>query len=1104
MRTVAFCLRVCRCLGGLGVALGLWASLMAPPAWAQGSAVSDSVSQVLLQDEYDNLMVHAEGQYQLWRDGSRVIAVFRSQGSAVQYAARQDPQDLFTVPLGFRPEEPLILEGHGWPLHPDGTVNRESATPQGFRMAVGVDGTVRYLDGPELDEVGHLAYVLATTWYTLETSGPYAHRTEHHQSRFALRRTGETITGVLSTSRSPVQYFARQAPAILFSVPSGYRPSEPVIIEVKDAQHVDWSGQVLDDQPESQTFRLQVDPDGAVRYVDDAGVDEVGYLAYAVAVEWPTAELPLWRSSSASDQADVCHRHAVLQTELRSLLEARDGRERTCADITWAELASLTTLVVDFGLGHATPTARDLGGLLGLRQLTLFWPVLRPLPGDLLSRLPQLPSLHLELYYTDLSDTLLEHLGWLQHVESQPYDYHRWSSQAPLPAGFLTHSPQLEELTVQVTGHPYGSWSPFAFPAGFLAGNPRLRQLTVQVHPLNVFSSGSLPLTLSADLLRHNPQLRVLTLQASRLAALPHGFLAHNQALESLSIQSPFLHPLPGDFLAHNRNLEEVTLRNLSARNLTGDLFAHNPRLKSMEIGGYVEPELSSNLFVHNPQLQRLVLEVHNLQTIPPDLLAANPLLQEVVLDAYEVTELPSGLFAHNPWLRDVRLGSNQVTDLPPDLFTRNPRLLHLELQAYDLDRFKLAPLADLLSRNPQLHDLTLSGNWSTLPPGFLALNTQLQRLAIHVPYAELPSDLLAHNEQLLDLQIQGFSGPIPGDLVARNPDLQRLSISARHLQSIPAELLVHNPDLQQLSLFLDETVDEPTEISANLLAHSSRLQHLQIHGRVLIPTDFLRHNPRLASLELPDFFEAPPADLLAYNPRLQELKLTLGGSHPLPVGLLAHSPQLQNLTIYGIFLQSLPAGLLAHNPQLQHLAIGGVHLQSLPSGFLAHNPNLLRLQITIGGATYSETQMAALPDDFLTHNPKLEVLTLISPALEVLPAGFLGQSPSLQKVHIGADPLKGLPTGFLAASRQLRHFTINFAPFLTQVPSDFLTDHPQLRTVSIRNSNLSGGPRAFLSQSPNLRQVRIVKVGCRQFVLRTCEDDLLAAWLRAEEAETG
>ncbi len=1083
MRTIALCLLVCRYLGGLGVALGLWASLMATPAWAQGSAVSDSVSQVLLQNEYDNLMVHAEGQYQLWRDGSRVIAVFRSQGSAVQYAARQDPQDLFTVPLGFRPEEPLILEGHGWPLHPDGTVNREAEAPQEFRMAVGVDGTARYLDGPELDEVGHLAYVLTTTWYTPETSGPYALRTEHHQSRFALRRTEETVTGVLSTSRSPVQHFARQAPAILFSVPPGYRPREPVIIEVKDAQHVDWSGQVLDDQPESQTFRLQVDPDGAVRYVDDAGVDEVGYLAYAVAVEWPTAELPLWRPSSASDQADVCHRHAVLQTELRSLLEAQDGRERTCADITWAELASLTTLAVDFGLGHATPTARDLGGLLGLRQLTLFWPVLRPLPGDLLSRLPQLPSLHLELYYTDLSDTLLEHLGWLQHVESQPYDYHRWSSQAPLPAGFLTHSPQLEELTVQVTGHPYGYWSPFAFPTGFLAGNPRLRQLTVQVQPLNSSIDGLLPLALSADLLRHNPQLQVLTLEADRLAALPHGFLAHNQALESLSIQSELLRPLPRDFLMRNRNLEEISIRYLSITQPAvrlADLFAHKPRLKSVEIGGYVEPELPSNLFVHNPQLHRLVLEVHKLQTIPPDLLAANPFLREVVLDTYDLTELPSGLFAHNPWLRNVKLEVDQVTDLPPDLFAHNPHLLRLELRTRYTDGFKLAPLADLLSRNPQLHDLTLNGNWYRLPPGFLARNTQLQRLAIHVPYAELPSDLLAHNKQLLDLQVWGFSGPIPGDLVARNPLLQRLSISARHLQSVPSELLVHNPDLQQLTLFLDETVDEPTEISEDLLAHNSRLQHLQIHGSVLIPADFLRHNPRLAYLDLSRFEKA------------------------LPAGLLEHNPLLQKLLLYHPDMTELPAGLLAHNLQLQHLAIGGARLQSLPSGFLAHNPNLLRLQITIGRLINPAAQLAALPDDFLTHNPQLEVLALISPALEVLPARFLGQSPRLQEVHIEAPPLKGLPTGFLSASRRLRQLTIHYAPFLTQVPSDFLTDHPQLRTVSIQNSNLSRGPRAFLSQSPNLRQVRIVKVTCKQYVPRTCEEDLLAAWLRAEEAETG
>ncbi len=1072
---------VARVLCGLGLGLALWGSWGPAVSRAQTAYPLGTGPLTEHRDAYDNLAVHAGGRYQLWRGDGQVIAVFRSQGSAVQYAARQDPQDLFIVPLGFRPEEPLVLEGHGWPLHPDGTENREAGVPQEFRMAVGVDGTVRYLDGPELEEVGHLAYVLTATWYTSETSGPYAHQTEHHQSRFALRRTGETVTGVLTTARSPVQYFARQAPTVLFSVPPGYRPREPVVIEVEEAQPVDREGQVVDDQPEGRTFRLQVDPDGTVRYVDDEGVDEVGYLAYTVAIEWPTAELPLWHPSSLLDRADVCHRHAVLQAELRSLLEVRDGRARACADITWAELASLTTLAVDFGLGHATPTARDLGGFLGLQQLTLSWPVLRPLPGDLLSRLYQLPTLHLELYYTDLSYTLLEHLGWLQHVDAGPYAYHaqhQWSSQAPLPAGFLTHSPQLEKLTVQITGHPYGYWPPFVFPAGFLAGNPRLRQLTVQVQPLNPSGDGVLNLALPADLLSHSPQLQALTLQARQLAPLPNNFLAHNQALESLSIQSEFLRSLPVNFLAHNRNLEDVTIRYLPITEPAtplANLFAHKPRLKSVEIGGYVEPELPSNLFVHNPQLQRLVLEVSNLRTIPPDLLAATPLLQEVVLDAYGVTELPSGLFTHNPRLRDVQLAFEKVTDLPPDLFAHNPDLLRLK---FSRSSVRVMP-PQLLSHSPRLRELTLMGDWYRLPPGFLDRNIQLQHLFLYSPFAHaeraMSSDLLTHKEQLLDLTISDLPDHVPEDLLARIPNVQRLSISVSHAHSLPAEFLVHNPDLQQLTLRLGKAV----EIPENFLAHSSRLQHLHIHGEGRLPADLLHHNPQLASLELKGHFETIPADLLDHNPLLQDLLLDISS------------------------MTELPAGLLAHNLQLQNLDLHGFRLQSLPSGFLAHNPNLRKLQITISRPINRIPQLAALPADFLTHNPQLEVLTIFNPALEVLPARFLEQNPKLQEVYLEAEQLQGLPTAFLAANHRLQQLRIHYAPFLTQVSPDFLTRHPWLHTVSIRNSSLSGGPREFLARSPNLRQVRIVNVTCKQYVPRTCESDLLADWLRAEEAET-
>ncbi len=125
-------------------------------------------------------------------------------------------------------------------------------------------------------------------------SGAYDNLTEHQAGWYLLQRTGERVTATFATIRSPVQHWARQDPQPLFFVPFGYRPPVPVLRDV-EGQPVQADGSPDPAHPNLRLFRLRVDPDGAVRYMDDAGVDEVGYLAYTLNTGWGT-------TSAANDQ----------------------------------------------------------------------------------------------------------------------------------------------------------------------------------------------------------------------------------------------------------------------------------------------------------------------------------------------------------------------------------------------------------------------------------------------------------------------------------------------------------------------------------------------------------------------------------------------------------------------------------------------------------------------------------------------------------------------------------------------------------------------------------------------------------------------------------
>ena len=129
---------------------------------------------VQVEGVYANLEVHPGGRYRLRRRGNLVEAELVSTSSAVQHAARQQPQVLFTLPPAFRPPFPVLRRVVGQPVLADGSLDPASPDPRPFRLQIAPDGAVRYLDHPEVAELGYLAYALHLTWGTTAAANDLA------------------------------------------------------------------------------------------------------------------------------------------------------------------------------------------------------------------------------------------------------------------------------------------------------------------------------------------------------------------------------------------------------------------------------------------------------------------------------------------------------------------------------------------------------------------------------------------------------------------------------------------------------------------------------------------------------------------------------------------------------------------------------------------------------------------------------------------------------------------------------------------------------------------------------------------------------------------
>ena len=793
--------------------------------------------------------------------------------------------------------------------------------------------------------------------FEAETTGTYLNLAENHAGEFHLRRDERAVHVTFGTARSPVQYFARGQQEALFTIPEGFRPATAVTWEVT-ARHVQSDGTTHPTRSGPHVFRMTVDTEGHVRYVDDPGVEGVGYLSYHTAWAWPLAGTdPL-----------VCERSwEVRQRILAALADLGEGL-LSCDQVGWDHLAHIRTWSSQEPItiqhwyqrpavwrGIPEPVSQEVpGGPYRYRNQHL-WPPFPYWKAD-----PPLPR---EYGFVRPRDLLgLTNLTEL-HVQVD--------SHSPFPPGLLAHTPRL--LALSVAQYDTWGWSNLpSMPRDFLAYTPLLRHLS-----LGKFSDARL-LGWTEDMLARTPHLTSLHLGLRRPTDKVLELLQHAPQLTRLTLDG-LAGPLPADSLVNLSHLTHLTVEGrfnpCEAPALRLPTKLTDFALRLVVDGSQVaclDDSLTDNWLTHAPTLTRLSIDLHGLANLDTDVLPSLPslpALTRLTLDVAGLTALPSRLLADLPHLTHLQLhessgeGTDAPLDLPAELLAGSPHLIELSLDV------------------PRLHHV---------PADLLAPVPNLQRLYLNAPRLESLHDGFMDNvSQLTDvsIELQGLAS-LPDDFLAHTPQLRSLYLGEPTLQFLPEEFLSHTPKLTHLWLALWSLEALPS----SFLAHIPQLQHLELdftHGRPgrevypmsSLPKHFLENVPNLTYLNLWPVAHVSdlPIDFLARSSLLRHLYLDTNRVSVVPDSFLTQTPYLQSLELDLRQVEALPDAFLAHTPWLRHLKLNVDQTETVPIGFLEHAPSLVDLYIRAAN-------VVTLPENFLARSPRIETLGLGMPHLASSP----------------------------------------------------------------------------------------------------------------------
>ena len=845
-------LRRLRARPGRSAGTGLWARRLLPLWLCLGWLWA--ASPVAAQDEaapsateatgpYRNLAENHNGAFHLTREGNAVYATFQTDRSPVQFMARDQPEVLLTVPVGFRPVLPVTWEVSAKPVLPDGTPHPNHPDRRVFRMRVDTAGQVRYVDDAGVDGAGYLGYDTALAW-PLAGSEPQVcdrHRnirdgilaavqaledatvpcTQVDWSHLAGIRTLSLDTGTKGIARHDLLGLTNLA---ALRMPSIHRITYPndLLAHTPRLQSLRIKGSALEDLP-ANLFRY------------------TPLLAH------------LSLGDDSHPDADLPGNLLVHTPHLESLqLEGRHPAE--LAQQLLARVPRLTRLTVT----ASTPLPETfLAAVPHLTHLTIkegFEPCATP---DLLAPVPDLRHVAVRMVAEDgklacLDRALRLHTPALAELHLELRDLQG------LEAEVLPGLPRLTRLTLDVGGLT-------RLPAQLLAETPELTHLTLNG------GARDTALILPEGFFAHTPRLTALSLHANRLQDLPPDLLTPLPELRQVRVDTGNATSLPARFL---ERVTELQVTNTGRLALPWDFLMQAPHLEVLHLEDPRSESLPEHFLAYAPRLVELRLDVPSLQALPPTFLAHAPRLEAFHLYAgFSVRQpdgrgstpsvlysFPEGFLTHAPRLVELRLRVPALRAFPPSFLGHAPRLEILELKGthdyYGNIGVQITSLpAKFLTHAPRLRHLDLGDMEyvETFPPGFLSGSPQLR---------------------YLNLDANGAAS-LPADFLTRHPRLERVRILANNVPALPQGFLSQSPNLMDLQLDLQRVEALPE----NFLAETSRLWNLEIgvHRVEALPPGFLTHAPHLTRLYLRALnLTAWPADFLADAPRIRTLNLAM------------------------------------------------------------------------------------------------------------------------------------------------------------------------------------------------------------------------------------
>ena len=554
----------------------------------------------------------------------------------------------------------------------------------------------------------------ATPTPSLTRSGAYDNPTEHTDGRYELQRAGLRVAATFSTSRSPVQYWAREVPHPLFTVPEPFRPPYPVL-RTAEGRPVLADGTPDPDHPESRRFLLRVDPDGAVHYAGDARVEGMGYLAYTLHTVWGT-------TPAANDRAvlEILDRHWFRKT----LLSAEPPPEQFEVPAREVRMGDVIATIPADRLGAFVTFDAD-GRVTALGAPTRAIGSDEESPGyhfhgSLPAELGQLHRLeHLDLGYRQIE---VHPSGWtrgrraaasLDQDGSIPADMGALTGALPPQLGQLVRLRYLDlqgQLLVGPLPSEMGHLASLEYldlGGNWLAGPlpPELGQLA-NLQTLNLRSNR---LTALVPELGQLTNLQTLDLSGNRLSAFPPE-LGQLTSLRTLYLfNSQLTGPLPSEW-SQLANLEHLSLED---NQLTGPLPSEWGQLARLERLFLMNNQLTGPLPPEWGQLANLQrLDLYNNQLtgpLPPEW-GQLARLEHLYLHNNQLSgSLPPtwGQLARLKWLY---LYSNQLTGSLPPAWGQLARLRRLDLE----DNQLTGPLPLEWTRMARLRRLNLWYNQLT------------------------------------------------------------------------------------------------------------------------------------------------------------------------------------------------------------------------------------------------------------------------------------------------------------------------------------------------------------------------------------------------------